>query len=336
MIGATSHFSIWTIQSLFLKSRSSFYYKALVHRDILLGHLCWIILFLGPHSFGIFAHNDSLQALSRSYDTFSDSAISLKPIFAYLSDTLIRECKQSFSIIVLGSFLGVSDIFIGTNNFLIYHIHAFTIHTTLLIVIKSSLYSRSSRLVPDKKSLGFRYPCDGPRRGGTCQISSWDHIFLSLFWIYNSVSVIIFHFSWKMQSDIWGHLSDLNKISHLSSGDYQANSNSINGWLRSFLWSQSSQVIQSYSTYLAAYGLLFLAGHFIWSFSLMFLFSGRGYWQELIEAILWSHLKLRLFPSIQPRALSISQGRAVGVVHYLIGGILCTWTFFISRLIFLS
>jgi len=31
--------------------------------------------------------------------------------------------------------------------------------------------------------------------------------------------------------------------------------------------------------------------------------------------------------------LSISQGRAVGVAHYLLGGIVTTWSFFIARLI---
>jgi photosystem I P700 chlorophyll a apoprotein A1 len=51
------------------------------------------------------------------------------------------------------------------------------------------------------------------------------------------------------------------------------------------LWAQS-QVIQSYGSALSAYGLIFLGAHFIWAFSLMFLFSGRGYWQELIESIL--------------------------------------------------
>jgi photosystem I P700 chlorophyll a apoprotein A1 len=68
----------------------------------------------------------------------------------------------------------------------------------------------------------------------------------------------------------------------------------------------------------------------------MFLYSGRGYWQELIESLLWSHHKLNVVPSIQPRALSISQGRAVGVTHYILGGIGCTWSFFISRTIALS
>ena len=37
----------------------------------------------------------------------------------------------------------------------------------------------------------------------------------------------------------------------------------------------------------------------------MFLFSGRGYWQELIESIVWAHNKLKVAPATQPRALSI-------------------------------
>jgi len=68
----------------------------------------------------------------------------------------------------------------------------------------------------------------------------------------------------------------------------------------------------------------------------MFLWSGRGYWQELIESILWAHQKLKIVPNIQPRALSITQGRAVGVTHYILGGIGCTWSFFISRVVALS
>ena len=65
----------------------------------------------------------------------------------------------------------------------------------------------------------------------------------------------------------------------------------------------------------------------------MFLFCGRGYWQELIESILWSHSKLKVATSILPRALSITQGRAVGVAHYLLGGIATTWSFFLARII---
>ena len=32
------------------------------------------------------------------------------------------------------------------------------------------------------------------------------------------------------------------------------------------------------------------------AFSLMFLWSGRVYWQELIESILWAHHKLKIVP----------------------------------------
>jgi photosystem I P700 chlorophyll a apoprotein A1 len=63
----------------------------------------------------------------------------------------------------------------------------------------------------------------------------------------------------------------------------------------------------------------------------MFLFSGRGYWQELIESVVWAHNKLKLAPAIQPRALSITHGRAAGLAHYLLGGIGTTWSFFLAR-----
>lgn len=83
-------------------------------------------------------------------------------------------------------------------------------------------------------------------------------------------------------------------------------------------------------------GLIFISAHFIWAFSLMFLYSGRGYWQELIESILWAHNKLKIINVVEPRALSISQGRAVGLIHYTLGGVGCTWSFAISRMVVLS
>nr|GMC60689.1 photosystem I P700 chlorophyll A apoprotein A1 [Ipomoea batatas] len=63
-----------------------------------------------------------------------------------------------------------------------------SLHITLVLGV---LFARSSRLIPDKANLGFRFPCDGPGRGGTCQVSAWDHVFLGLFWMYNSISVVI-------------------------------------------------------------------------------------------------------------------------------------------------
>ena len=63
----------------------------------------------------------------------------------------------------------------------------------------------------------------------------------------------------------------------------------------------------------------------------MFLFSGRGYWQELIECLVWSYLKLKVIFRIQPRALSITQGRAVGLVHFILGGVSYSWSFILAR-----
>ena len=308
------------------------------HRDVIIAHLIWVSIALGLHSFSLYIHNDTLQAFGRPEDIFHDnyiSSIQLKPVFAgWVQSKIFVSHLAQFDIKMLDKKVIRITQELGTADFIVHHIHAFTIHVALLILSKGILYARNSRLVSDKLELGFRYPCDGPGRGGTCQISPWDHIYLAVFWMYNSLSVVLFHYFWKMQSDVWGIYNIPNqKIMHISVGDFSVNSSTINGWLRNFLWSQAAQVIQSYGTSISGYGFIFISAHFIWAFSLMFLYSGRGYWQELIESILWAHHKLKIMPHIQPRALSISQGRAVGFIHYILGGILSTWAFFISRMV---
>ena len=351
IIGAASHASIFIIgdihshdiRQLGIEKNYSLQ-QVLNHRDVIVAHLIWVSIGLGLHSFGLYIHNDTIQSLGRSEDIFHDNSIQLKPVFAtWLQSEHIAWRTVSFDIKMLDEKVIRITQELGTTDFMVHHVHAFTIHVALLILLKGILYARNSRLVSDKLELGFRYPCDGPGRGGTCQISSWDHIYLSVFWMYNSVSVLLFHYYWKMQSDVWGSLRIYNlynisnqKLMHLTSGDFSVNSNTINGWLRNFLWSEAAQVIQSYGTSISGYGIIFIAAHFIWAFSLMFLFSGRGYWQELIESIVWAHHKLKIIVHIQPRALSISQGRAVGFIHYTLGGIGCTWSFFISRMVVLN
>ncbi|QHO48657.1 Photosystem I P700 chlorophyll a apoprotein [Arachis hypogaea] len=236
--------------------------------------------------FGLYIHNDTMSALGRPQDMFSDTAIQLQPVFAQwiqnthalASNTTAPGATTSTSLTWGGGDL----VAVGG---------------------KGVLFARSSRLIPDKANLGFRFPCDGPGRGGTCQ------------------------------SDVWGTISDQGVVTHITGGNFAQSSITINGWLRDFLWAQASQVIQSYGSSLSAYGLFFLGAHFVWAFSLMFLFSGRGYWQELIESIVWAHNKLKVAPATQPRALSIVQGRAVRVTHYLLGGIATTWAFFLARII---
>ena len=72
-------------------------------------------------------------------------------------------------------------------------------------------------------------------------------LFSAVFWMYNCLNVVTFHYFWKMQSDVWGFVSIQKHISHYSQGDFSVNSITINGWLRNLLWSEASQVIQSYA-----------------------------------------------------------------------------------------
>jgi photosystem I P700 chlorophyll a apoprotein A1 len=346
IVGGAAHGAIFMVRDYDpVVNQNNLLDRMLRHRDAIISHLNWVCIFLGFHSFGLYIHNDTMQALGRPQDMFSDDAIQLQPIFAQwiqhlhtlAPGTTAPNALGAASVAFGGDTVAVAGkvammpIELGTADFMVHHIHAFTIHVTVLILLKGVLFARSSRLIPDKANLGFRFPCDGPGRGGTCQVSGWDHVFLGLFWMYNSLSIVIFHFSWKMQSDVWGTVNPDGSVAHITGGNFAQSAITINGWLRDFLWAQATQVITSYGSALSAYGLLFLGAHFVWAFSLMFLFSGRGYWQELIESIVWAHNKLKVAPAIQPRALSIIQGRAVGVAHYLLGGIVTTWAFFLAR-----
>ncbi|MFM2064733.1 MAG: hypothetical protein RLZZ507_4404, partial [Cyanobacteriota bacterium] len=317
IVGGAAHAAIFMVRDYDpVVNQNNVLDRVIRHRDAIISHLNWVCIFLGFHSFGLYIHNDTMRALGRPQDMFSDAAIQLQPVFAQWVQNLhtlapgttapnaLEAVSYVFGggVLAVGGKVAAAAIPLGTADFLIHHIHAFTIHVTVLILLKGVLYARSSRLIPDKANLGFRFPCDGPGRGGTCQVSGWDHVFLGLFWMYNSLSIVIFHFSWKMQSDVWGTVDADGVVSHITGDNFAQSAITINGWLRDFLWAQATQVINSYGSELSAYGLMFLGAHFVWAFSLMFLFSGRGYWQELIESIVWAHNKLKVAPTIQPRA----------------------------------
>ena len=348
ILGAGAHASIFMVRDYDpVVNQNNLLDRVLRHRDAIISHLNWVCMFLGFHSFGLYIHNDTMQALGRPQDMFSDTAIQLQPVFAQFVQNIQTLAPGTTApnqlepvsyvwgggVVAVGGKIAMMPMALGTADFMIHHIHAFQIHVTVLILLKGFLFARGSRLVPDKANLGFRFPCDGPGRGGTCQVSGWDHVFLGSFWVFNTISIAVYHFSWKMQSDVWGTVDPDGTINHITAGNWALSSNTINGWLRDFQWAQAVQVIQSYGTALSAYGLIFLGAHFVWAFSLMFLFSGRGYWQELIESIVWAHNKLKVAPSIQPRALSIIQGRAVGAAHFLFGAIVTIWAFFEARII---
>ena len=69
---------------------------------------------------------------------------------------------------------GTNSLFltIGPGDFLVHHAIVLGLHTTVLILVKCALDARGSKLMPDKKDFGYSFPCDGPGRGGTCDIST--------------------------------------------------------------------------------------------------------------------------------------------------------------------
>ena len=200
--GCSTHASIFSLYKLcWIPLQKTDYFSVLyisvLHREVILGHLIQISIFLGVHSLGLLIHNDTMQILNRLTDTFSDSRLQLKPVFANLAKNgLTSSLNRELSAIdIFTRLTAITSGFIElkTNDYIVHHVHLFNIHVTLLISIKGILNARNSRLVSDKLKSNFRYSCDGPGRGGTCQISSWDHAFLVTFWAYNTIAVIIFH-----------------------------------------------------------------------------------------------------------------------------------------------
>ncbi|KAL5077815.1 hypothetical protein RYX36_016799 [Vicia faba] len=267
IVGVAAHATIFTVRDYDPTTRyNDLLDRVLRHRDTIISHLNWVYIFLGFHSFGLYIHNDTVSALGCPQDMFSDTAIQLQPIFAQwiqnthaLAPGTIALCATTCTsltwgggdLVVVGGKVALLPIPLGTANFLV---HAFTIHVTVLILLKGVLFARSSQLISDKANLGFRFPCGGPGRGGTCQVSVLDHVFLGLFWMYNAIFVVIFHFSWKMQSDVWGSINDQGVVTHITGGNFAQSSITINGWLCDFLWVQASQAaLYTHHQYIAGF-----------------------------------------------------------------------------------
>ena len=97
----------------------------------------------GYHTLSLYVHND----------------VSLSPVFGQWLQ--VAHGSQ------VGSPLSCGDV-------LVHHAIALGLHTTVLVLLKAALNGRSSKLMPDKATFGYGFPCDGPGRGGTCDISLWN------------------------------------------------------------------------------------------------------------------------------------------------------------------
>ena len=120
---------------------------------------------------------------------------------------------------------------------------------------------------------------------------------------------------------------------------FASTGSTLDGWFRDYLWQHSGPVVKGFtpfgSTEHSVLAWSFLLGHLIWATSFMFLISWRGYWQELVESLLLTHLKTPIVVStwtsrLTPVALSIIQARGVGLVHFSLGFIRTFAAFLLS------
>jgi photosystem I P700 chlorophyll a apoprotein A2 len=284
--------------------------RILAHKAAIISHLSWICLWLGFHTLGLYIHNDTVVAFGEP-----EKQILIEPVFAQI---IQGSYCQSF-----GSFL----LPLGPGDLLAHHAIALGLHVTVLILLKGSLDARGSKLMPDKIHFGYGFACDGPGRGGTCDISAWDSFYLATFWMLNTNAWVIFYFHWK-------HLT-LN-----TAFQFDESSTYLNGWFRDYLWFNSASLIRGYDALgandLSVWAWLFLAAHLCWATGFMFLISWRGYWQELIDIILYMHLKTPILYDLwnggiyTPVALSIVQARFIGLVHFATGFILTYSSFVVG------
>ncbi|WP_019508783.1 photosystem I core protein PsaB [Pleurocapsa sp. PCC 7319] len=348
MVGAFAHGAIFLVRDYDPEAnKNNVLYRVLEHKEAIISHLSWVSLFLGFHTLSLYVHNDVVVAFGTP-----EKQILIEPVFAqwiqaahgkvlYGFDTLLSNPDSlaatawpNHGAVWLSGWLdainsGTNSLFltIGPGDFLVHHAIALGLHTTVLILVKGALDARGSKLMPDKKDFGFAFPCDGPGRGGTCDISAWDAFYLAMFWMLNTLGWLTFYWHWK-HLGIWqGNVATFNE-----------NSTYLMGWFRDYLWANSAQLINGYNPYgvnnLSVWAWMFLFGHLVWATGFMFLISWRGYWQELIETIVWAHERTPLANLVRwkdkPVALSIVQARVVGLAHFTVGYILTYAAFLIA------
>jgi photosystem I P700 chlorophyll a apoprotein A2 len=348
MVGAFAHGAIFFVRDYDPESnKDNVLARMLEHKEALISHLSWVSLFLGFHTLGIYVHNDVVVAFGTP-----EKQILIEPVFAQFvqashgkllygfnlllsnPDSLASTAYPNYADVWLPGWLNaINDstnslfLSIGPGDFLVHHAIALGLHTTTLILVKGALDARGSKLMPDKKDFGYAFPCDGPGRGGTCDISAWDSFYLSMFWMLNTIGWVTFYWHWKHLA-IWsGNVAQFNESSTY-----------LMGWLRDYLWQYSAPLINGYTPYgmnnLSVWAWMFLLGHLVWATGFMFLISWRGYWQELIETLVWAHERTPLANLVRwkdkPVALSIVQARLVGLVHFTAGYVITYAAFLIA------
>ncbi|CAN6483197.1 unnamed protein product [Victoria cruziana] len=152
IVGAAAHASIFMIRDYDSTTRYNDQLdRILRHRDAMISLINWVCIFLRFHSFRLYIHNDTMSTLGHPQDMFLDTAIQLQPIFGqWIQNTHALAPSATAPV---GGKVTLLPIPLGTTDFLVHHIHAFTIHVIVLIQMKGILFVGSSRLIPDKANL---------------------------------------------------------------------------------------------------------------------------------------------------------------------------------------
>jgi photosystem I P700 chlorophyll a apoprotein A2 len=345
MCGAFAHGAIFFIRDYDPEqNKGNVLARMLDHKEAVISHLSWVSLFLGFHTLGLYVHNDVMLAFGTP-----EKQILIEPVFAQWIQAAQGKALYGFDFLLSSSSSAAyangqslwlpgwleainnnqNSLFlnIGPGDFLVHHAIALGLHTTTLILVKGALDARGSKLMPDKKDFGYSFPCDGPGRGGTCDISAYDAFYLAVFWMLNTIGWVTFYWHWKHLTLWQGNVSQ-----------FDESSTYLMGWLRDYLWLNSSQLINGYNPFgmnsLSVWAWMFLFGHLIYATGFMFLISWRGYWQELIETLVWAHEKTPLANVVywkdKPVALSIVQARLVGLAHFSVGYVFTYAAFLIA------
>ena len=135
--------------------------------------------FSGFHTLGLFVHNDCVSTFGHPSSQILIELI----LFRYLSsDPFFIGLINLLNLII--SIFSASSSFIrhiDPCDLLVAHAVSLGLHVTLLIVFKWAFDSKGSQVLPDKSSFGYILPCDGPKKGGSCDVSSMGCFLLSSF-----------------------------------------------------------------------------------------------------------------------------------------------------------
>jgi photosystem I P700 chlorophyll a apoprotein A2 len=267
ILASSSHLSIYLIRDHLKDAISTIHISSiLTDKSSFLSTISYVSIYLGCHTLGVYIHNDTCTSL-----TYLTYTLSLDPTLCvgvqdllgkHLSNTSNTLTSMSTFNKSLSSFIFT----IGPGDLYTHHSIAVGLHVTTLIVLKGCLDSKQSHHYPDKTQQHYAFSCDGPSRGGTCDVSSWDSFYLATFWTLNTLAWSTFYYHWK-------HLT----LYIASPSLFDSASVYLNGWFRDYLWSNSSSLIHGYNTSgandLSTWSWLFLGAHLLFATSFMFLIS---------------------------------------------------------------